>query len=89
MSKRGNGEGSIYYQASRERYPASYYDINGKRQIVYAKTRTKVGQLLAAALTDKQKGLPRPSGALTVEKYLADWLEDTVKPGRRKGTYLR
>ena len=50
MSKKGNGEGTIYYDPSRKRWCGQYVigrDDTGKliRKTVYGKTRKKVNKL--------------------------------------------
>jgi integrase len=88
-ARRGRGEGSIYYQKSRQSWAASISLEGGKRRVIYGKTRKEVADKLAAAIRDVQQGLPLPSQRLTTGQFLAEWLEDTVKPTRRAGTYLR
>lgn len=51
MSKRGNGEGSIYYSAKLKRW-IGQYTYNGKRKSVYAKTRTEVKNKVNKALVN-------------------------------------
>ena len=87
MTKRGNGEGSIY-QDSRGVWRASVSLEGGKRKYLSGRTRADVARKLASALRDVQHGLPLPGERLTLQAYLADWLENTIKPGRRDGTYL-
>jgi hypothetical protein len=87
--RRGKGEGSIYYQQSRQCWAASLSLEGGKRRVIYGKTRKEVADKLAAALRDIQQGLPLPGQRLTTGQFLADWLQDTIKPTRRAGTYLR
>jgi len=89
LTKRGNGEGSIYYQKSRDRYVAASIDVSGQRKYVYGKTREDVAGKLVTALDARQKGLTVPSQKQTLAQYLDEWLENTVQPARRPGTYLR
>ena len=49
MSKRGNGEGSIYYSENLKRW-IGQYTYNGKRKSLYAKTRKEVKNKLNKAL---------------------------------------
>jgi len=87
MGKRGNGEGSIY-QDGRGVWRASLSLEGGNRKYLSGRTRADVARKLASALRDVQHGLPLPGERLTLQAYLAGWLENTVKPGRRDGTYL-
>lgn len=89
MAKRGNGEGSIFYQKARGRYAAAYLDLDGKRKWVYGKTRPDVAKKLRDALKDRDNGIVRPSQVQTLAQYLDGWLADTIKPSRRPATYLR
>jgi integrase len=88
VAKRGNGEGSIYYQASRDRWAGAVTLGNGKRRVLYGKTRQDVAKKLAAALRDIDQGLPIPGGQLTVGKFLTDWLEQAARPKLKPSTYL-
>lgn len=87
MAKRGNGEGSIY-QDNRGLWRASVTQPDGKRKYLSGRTRQAVAKKLNSALEAQEKGLPLPGERLTLDKYLADWLSNTVKPGRRAGTHL-
>jgi len=87
--RRGHGEGSIYYQESRQCWAASVSLEGGKRRVLYGKTRKEVAAKLAAAIRDVQQGLPIPGQRLTTGQFLSEWLQDTVKPTRRAGTHLR
>ncbi len=86
MAKRGNGEGSVYYQQSRERWVASLV-VDGKRRVLYGKTRQEVARRLASALKDAEQGVPLPSAQLTVERFLAQWLEEVARPKLKASTY--
>src|SRR5262245_16645443 len=55
----------------------------GKRNKLYAKTRQEAATLLAAALRDRDGGLPLVGERQTVAQYLASWLdaiEHSVRP---------
>jgi integrase len=88
MAKRGNGEGSIYFQASRDRWAGAVTLENGKRKVLYGKTRQEVARKLAAALRDIDQGLPIPGGRLTVGRFLTEWLEQAARPTLKPSTYL-
>jgi integrase len=82
MTKRGNGEGSIY-QDSRGLWRATVSLPGGKRKYLSGRTRQEVSKKLAAALTHADKGLPFTPERLTTGAYLNQWLRDvqpTVKP---------
>src|SRR5438105_8141210 len=84
---RGNGEGTVYQRADGK-WCAAVSLERGKRKVLYGRTRKEVADKLNDALRDVKRGLPLPSARLSTAKYLTDWLENTVKPGRRVGTYV-
>jgi integrase len=59
---------------------------SGSRKWFYGKTRREAVEKLTAALRDVQQGRPLPPGRLTVEQYLARWLE-TVRGRLRPSTH--
>src|SRR5918999_3899641 len=95
MTKRGNGEGSIYPIRGKDGkvkgYRAAYvvYTADGmKRRYLSGKRREDVRDKLAKALSDRAEGLVSDSGALTVGEYLDRWLKD-VRDTVRESTYER
>lgn len=62
MSRRANGEGSIY-KRSDGRWCATVSVDGGKRKSFYGNTRHDVARKLAEALKARQDGLPLPAGA--------------------------
>ncbi len=87
MSKRANGEGSIYKRADG-RWAASVSLDRGRRTAFYGKTRQDVARKLAAALKTRQDGLPLVAERQTVARYLEGWLE-AVRPSLRPRTWER
>ena len=69
MSRRANGEGSIYKRADG-RWCATLSLEGGNRKSFYGKRREDVAQRLAAALKSRQDGLPQPSERQTMKSYL-------------------
>ena len=71
MSKRGNGEGSIYQMADgRWRAAVSIGFNDGKPIRIYtAKTRNAIGDKLTDALSAQQKGLPLAPEKQTVQAF--------------------
>ena len=88
MAKRGNGEGSIYWQESKQRWAAAVSLDGGRRKVVYGKTRQEVAKKLTTALKTKEQGLPFTPDRFTVAKYLDKWLEQSAKPKLRLSTYV-
>src|SRR6266542_4797025 len=86
MSKRGNGEGSIY-QDARGLWRASVSIEHGKRKYLSGRTRQDVAKKLASALRDVDHGLTLPGAQLTVGKYLDNWLEQSARPKLKPSTF--
>ena len=76
---RGNAEGSIYQRASDGRWVAAITLMNGRRRVLYGKTRADVSRKLNAALQAREQGIPIPPQRLTVGKLLDEWIERDVK----------
>jgi integrase len=82
MSKRGQGEGSIYKRADG-RWEAIITLPGGKRKSFYAKSRQEAARQLAAATRDRDNGLLVAGERQTLTQYLRGWLEmarSTVRP---------
>lgn len=82
--KRANGEGSIYQRADGL-WVAAITGADGRRQRLYAHTRTDAGRRLTEVLQRRDLGMGEavPAGRDTVATYLGSWLEGlggTVKP---------
>ena len=86
MTKRGNGEGSIY-QDSRGLWRGSVSLEGGKRKYLSGRTRHDVAKKLTAALDAQEKGLPPTDETLTVGVFLEDWLNGTAKKKVRTSTF--
>jgi integrase len=88
--KRNAGEGSIF-QRSDGRWCAQldlgWQNGRRKRKCIYGATATEVQQALLKARANHSQGLPVAPGRQTVEQFLGDWLENTVKPSVRSTTY--
>jgi integrase len=76
---RGNGEGSIYQRESDGRWCCSIVCSDGKRQVLYGKTRAEVAKKLNTALQAREQGIPTPPARLTVDKLLDEWLNRDVR----------
>ncbi len=72
-TKRGNNEGSITKRPDGL-WEARITLDDGKRKSFYGKTRQEAARKLAAALRDRDAGLPVVGGAQTVGQYLSAWL---------------
>jgi integrase len=89
MAKRGNSEGSIYFRNSDKRWVGSITLENGKRKVIYGKTRKEVADKLKVALHEQQQGTLVKSSSQTVAQFLADWLENVHRRRLRPRTYER
>ena len=86
MSKRGNGEGSIYQRADG-RWVGAVTLSSGKRKSVYGATYQEAKTKLRQAQRDQEHGLDLSKKPQTVALFLADWLESTAKPTLRPKTH--
>lgn len=78
MSKRSNGEGSIWKRADG-RWCGAYFvpkpgGTGRVRKYVYGGSRREVYDKLTAISRNVRDGVPVPVGSQTVEAYLAEWL---------------
>ena len=81
MSKRANGEGSIYRRKDG-RYCGAVI-IAGRRCVVYGRTRDEVSRKLVPLLKAQQDGIPVPDRDETVAAFFAAWLQGvqaTLRP---------
>ena len=90
-SRRGHGEGAIYFRESDQRWCTSVDLgwVNGKRKrkVIYGKTRKEVADKLKVVLREQQQGFPIATERQSVERFLERWLEEKVKPKNRLKTY--
>lgn len=89
MSKRANGEGSIYKRESDGRYVGalSYEDpATGKnsRKVFYGKTRAEVRTRLREASDRLEEGQPVSDSKATVSQWLQHWAATTLAASDRK-----
>lgn len=88
MSRRGHGEGSIYFESHRNRWIGKITlppDGTGKqrRAKVTGRTKTDVREKLKAIQRRASDGLPVGDGTMTLNRYLDMWLVD-VLPARSR-----
>jgi integrase len=79
--RRANGEGGVTKRKDGSwmaRYTVQT-PSGRKRKVLYAKSYAEARRKLAEALADRDRGLVYDSGNVTVEDYLARWLEDSVR----------
>ncbi len=97
-TRRGNGEGSIYYHEGRHRYEGQYYyddpitgerrrkKLLGKSKAVIAK---RAKDFLEKMAQERETYLATQAQAGTVGEWLSEWLEQYVRPGVRVKSYER
>lgn len=84
--RRGKGEGSIY-QRSDGKWCAALMTVDGKRKVLYGRTRQDVARKLAAALQAREQGALVVGPRQTVAQFFGRWLQDVVKPNLRPRSY--
>ena len=86
-SKRGQGEGGLFYLDKRERwaYELDLGIVDGKRKRVRRtfKTRKEAARGLAAAVRALEEGHPTSDGRTLLSAHLDHWLKDVVEPSDR------
>src|SRR3712207_3309783 len=93
MSKRGNGEGSIYEHKRNGKkvgYRGAYvvHTAEGpRRRYVTGKARGEIHDKLIQVLSNRAQGLVFDAGSLTVGDYLQQWLKNSVQGTVRQSTY--
>jgi integrase len=84
--RRGNHEGSIYFQEARQRWVGALSLDNGKRKYVYGKSRREVAVKLRAAQRRNDDGLPFVPDKLKVGEWLDHWFTTVVQAEREPTT---
>jgi integrase len=89
--RRGHNEGSIYQRASDGKWVGAvslgWEDGKLRRKVVYGKTRAEVSLKVTRLLSEVGKGLPVQTSETKTGAFLDHWLETSVKPTVRPGTY--
>lgn len=86
MSKRGNGEGTIYKRKDG-RWEGAVMLEGGKRKRVYGDTRRDVQQQLGEVVRARQQRQLISEPSQKVSDYLSHWLEDQARLKVRPRTY--
>jgi integrase len=90
MSRRANGEGSIWRRKDGRWVGATYAATNtgGRKRVhVYGNTRAQAREKLTELQRELDRGVRVPVENWTVREYLEHWLADVVKPNRAPKTY--
>lgn len=89
MSRRANGEGSIY-QRKDGRWTGAVYVLNREggrqRRQVYGRTRAEVAGKVADLLSLNRKHIPAAPVEVTVQQYAESWLERLGSSGLKPAT---
>lgn len=89
MTRRANGEGSIY-RRDDGRWAGAHYvlrpDGGRERRTVYGSTRNEVAGKLSDLIAKTRAGVPLAVKNWTVEAYSRPWLVDVVTPRARPST---
>jgi integrase len=91
--QKGNGTGTVYPRKNKQGkvsgYRGSYFDPEGIRRYVSAKTKTEAEKALRQAMADADRGLIFEAESLTVSEYFDRWLIDSVRDTVRSTTFER
>lgn len=88
QDRRGHNEGSVYYDAERDRWVAEVTVETGKRKKFRFKTKQEAIRKKNEALRELEQGTLATGAQRKLGEYLADWLENTHKSKLRLGTYI-
>lgn len=77
MTKRPNGEGTVYYDHKAKRYRAQFPDQDKKRRSLSSRTQEDIWKQLREATTARDAGLlgKKPSEIATLGEFLDSWHE--------------
>jgi len=87
--KRGNGEGSVYWDALRRKYTATVSLGGGKRKYIREDTEVQARKALRKALQARDDGRLAVGPRQTVGQFLTNWLDHSARPTLRANTYAR
>lgn len=82
MSKRSNGEGSVY-ERNDGRWVGSLV-VDGRRKSFYGKTRAEAKAKLRAAQRRVEQGMPATDARTQLGTYIATWIETTLAASSRR-----
>ncbi|MFD7548551.1 tyrosine-type recombinase/integrase [Streptomyces sp. NPDC059816] len=87
-----NGAGSIW-QRKDGRFEARVYvpqpDGTRKRKTVYGATWDECDEKRQELVRRDRQGIPTPSRSAKLSEWLPYWLEDHIKPNRKRTTYVK
>jgi len=86
--RRGHNEGSVYFDASRDRWVAAISVSPGKRKKFYFEKKQDAIRKKNEALRELERGTLVTGTQRKLGEYLVDWLENVHKSKLRIGTYV-
>ncbi len=86
--RRGHNEGSVYFDASRDRWVAAISISPGKRKKFYFEKKQDALKKKNEALRELERGTLATGTQRKLGEYLVDWLENVHKSKLRIGTYI-
>lgn len=88
LDRRANGEGSVYFRESDQKWVTAVSLPGGRRKVKTAGSRTQAEAIRAALVTDRARGKAlRTDERVTVGAWVQTWLEETVRPFKAPKTY--
>jgi integrase len=77
MAKRPNGEGTVFFDRKANRYRAQFFDKNGKRRNLSARTQSGIHKKLRDEIKAREDGTQtnKPSDMESLGQYLDSWFE--------------
>lgn len=87
MKRRNKGDGSIYFDKTRNRFIASYYDKLNKRHVKRFKTKSEAREFLISVNSSLQTNTYISPTAITLGEWLLKWLTTYKKPFIKESSY--
>lgn len=93
VKSKGNGEGTIYFSETLQKWVAQYIDINGKRKTITQRKKEKVSDFkkrFANIINEINNGTYISSNSISLYEILDNYIENNYKTGIiADRTYLR
>ncbi len=87
--RRGRNEGSVYFDAEKDRWIAAISIPPGKRKKVVCKSKQEAIRKKNEMLRDAEQGTLPTGPHQKLKEYLPDWLENVQKDKVRISTYVK
>jgi len=86
-TRRGNGEGSVYWEPDRKKWCVAVQLPSGKRKRFRFKDKKQADRKLREAVTAREQGTLATGPRTTLANYIHGWLEDVVRMHKAPRTY--